>query len=57
MSKECQDQNKGIFCLWYAIWPMTFLCTSKGLEVCLFLCDMCKFSRKKKYQYYSRLFM
>lgn len=34
MAKECQDQDKGIFCLWYALWPMTFLCTAKGLEVC-----------------------
>jgi len=33
MAKVCQDQDKGIFCLWYALWPMTFLCTGKGLEV------------------------
>ncbi len=36
MSKLCQDQEKGIFCLWYALWPMIFLCTAKGLEVCKF---------------------
>jgi hypothetical protein len=36
MSRECQNQDKGIFCLWYALWPMTFLCTAKGLEVCEF---------------------
>ncbi len=34
MSKLCQEQDKGIFCLWFSLWPMTFLCTAKGLEVC-----------------------
>ena len=33
LSKECQDQDKGLFCLWYAMWPATFLCSAKGLEV------------------------
>ncbi|UJR23874.1 hypothetical protein I4U23_026846 [Adineta vaga] len=32
MSKECQIKRKGIFCLWYAIWPITFVCAAKGLE-------------------------
>jgi hypothetical protein len=36
MSRECQNLDKGIFCLWYALWPMTFLCTAKGLEVWIF---------------------
>ncbi len=33
MSKVCQEQDKGIFCLWYALWPMIFLCSPHGLEV------------------------
>ena len=33
MSKECQNQDKGLFCLWYAFWPVVFLCSGKGLEV------------------------
>ena len=33
MSKECQRKDKGIFCLWYALWPVTFICSAKGLEV------------------------
>jgi hypothetical protein len=37
MSKQSQDQDKGIFCLWYALWPMTFICTAKGLEVCIYI--------------------
>jgi len=37
MSKQSQDQDKGIFCLWYALWPMTFVCTAKGLEVCIYI--------------------
>jgi hypothetical protein len=36
MSDICQQQDKGIFCLWYSIWPMIFVCTAKGLEVCTF---------------------
>ena len=33
LSKECQDQDKGVFCLWYTLWPAVFLCSAKGLEV------------------------
>ncbi len=33
LSKMCQEQDKGLFCLWYSIWPMVFLCTGKGMEV------------------------
>ena len=33
LSKECQDQNKGLFCLWYSIWPMVLICSGRGLEV------------------------
>jgi hypothetical protein len=36
MSKECQDQGKGIFCFWYTVWPNLFLCSAKGLEVTTF---------------------
>jgi hypothetical protein len=48
MSKECQNQDKDVFCLWYALWPMVVLCSGKGLEVytlsifsskSIFLCD------------------
>ncbi len=33
MSIECQKQGKGIFCLWYSIWPLIFFCEAKGIEV------------------------
>ena len=33
LSKESQDQGKGLFCLWYTLWPMVFLCSGQGLEV------------------------
>ncbi len=33
LGQECQDQGKGLFCIWYTIWPMIFLCSGKGLEV------------------------
>jgi hypothetical protein len=33
MSKECQDQNIGVCCLWYTVWPSLLLCSAKGLEV------------------------
>jgi hypothetical protein len=33
MAKECQQQDKGIFCLWYSLRPMIFLCTGRSLEV------------------------
>jgi hypothetical protein len=36
LAKECQDQNKGVFCLWYTIKPMIILCSGKGLEVCAY---------------------
>jgi hypothetical protein len=50
MSKICQEQDKGIFCLWYAIWPMNFLCTGKGLEVWTF-----SFSFLINYYVFNRL--
>ena len=33
LARECQDQDKGAFCLWFALWPMIVLCSAKGLEV------------------------
>ncbi len=33
LAKQCQDQGKGLFCLWYTLWPMLFLCSGQGLEV------------------------
>ena len=33
LGKECQDQDKGVFCLWFTIRPALFLCSAKGLEV------------------------
>ena len=36
LAKQTQDQNNGLFCLWYSIWPMVFICTGKGLEVKLY---------------------
>ncbi len=35
ISKLCQEQDTGIFCLWYSLWPVTVICTAKGLEVCI----------------------
>jgi hypothetical protein len=35
ISKLCQEQDKGIFCIWYSLWPVTVICTAKGLEVCI----------------------
>ena len=36
MAVECQQQGKGIFCLWYSIWPMIFACTGESLAVRMF---------------------
>lgn len=33
LSRECQEQGKGLYCVWYSIHPMIFLCSGKGLEV------------------------
>ncbi len=33
LTKGCQDQDKGVFCLWTGPKPMVILCSSKGLEV------------------------
>jgi hypothetical protein len=33
LAKECQDQNKGAFCIWFGLWPKVVLCSGKGLEV------------------------
>ncbi len=33
MYKSCQEQNKGLFILWYSIRPIIFLCSAAGLEV------------------------
>ena len=33
LSKACQDQNKGLYCIWYLIWPMVVICSGDGLEV------------------------
>ena len=33
LANECQQQQKGLFCLWLSIWPNIFLCTGEGLEV------------------------
>ncbi|CAF1410201.1 unnamed protein product [Rotaria sordida] len=32
LSTECQNQDKGVYCLWYTVWPIIFLCSAKGLE-------------------------
>ena len=34
-SKTCQDQNKGVFCLWNSLRPVVFICSGRGLEVFL----------------------
>jgi hypothetical protein len=31
--KTCQDQNKGLLCVWYTLWPMVILFSAEGLEV------------------------
>ena len=36
MAKECQQQGKGVFCLWYSLWPMIFACTGQSLAVQIF---------------------
>ena len=36
MAAECQQQGKGLFCLWYSIWPMIFACTGHSLAVRVF---------------------
>ena len=33
LSKACQEQDKGLFCLWYSIWPLVIICSGRGLEV------------------------
>ena len=33
LSRECQDHGKGLFNLWYSLWPRIFLCSGQGLEV------------------------
>jgi hypothetical protein len=33
LAKECQNQNKGLFCIWYSLKPILILCSAKGLEV------------------------
>jgi hypothetical protein len=42
LAKQCQDQDKGLFCIWLSLSPTIFLCTSKGLEV-LTVCLLIKF--------------
>jgi hypothetical protein len=42
LAKECQDQDKGLFCIWYTLSPIIFLCSAKGLEVLTF-CLLRKF--------------
>ncbi len=36
LAKECQNQNKGVFCIWSAMRPVIFLCSGQGLEVYTF---------------------
>ncbi len=33
LTKQCQDQGTGLFCLWYGYRPRVFLCSARGLEV------------------------
>jgi hypothetical protein len=33
LTKTCQDQNKGLLCVWYTLWPMVILFSAEGLEV------------------------
>ena len=42
MAKECQQQGKGIFCLWYSFKPMIFACTGQSLAVRIFQCTAMK---------------
>lgn len=37
-AKQCQEQGKGVFCIWIGITPRLFLCSGRGLEVVLFKC-------------------
>ena len=32
-AKQCQEEDKGIFCIWYTVVPIIFICSAKGLEV------------------------
>ena len=34
ISSESQKEKKGMFCLWFSIRPIIFLCSGDGLEVC-----------------------
>ena len=36
LAREYQEQGKGVYCIWYSIWPMIVLCSGKGLEVSAF---------------------
>ena len=42
MATGCQQQGKGLFCLWYSLWPMIFACTGQSLAVRLFQCAALK---------------
>jgi hypothetical protein len=42
LAKQCQDQDKGLFCIWLSLSPVIFLCSAKGLEV-LTVCLLMKF--------------
>jgi hypothetical protein len=33
LAKECQEQNKGVYCFWFGLRPTIILCSEKGLEV------------------------
>ena len=33
LAQECQNQDKGVYCIWLAWSPLVFLCSGKGLEV------------------------
>jgi hypothetical protein len=33
LAKQAHDKTNGIFCLWYSLWPMVFICSGRGLEV------------------------
>lgn len=33
MANECQEQKKGLFCLWYSLWPIMFMCSGQTVEV------------------------
>ena len=36
MATECQQQGKGLFCLWFSFWPIIFACTGQSLAVGMF---------------------